>query len=71
MRTAAKAEMKVVPLVLALLARGRSKREIAAALNLSVNTVAVHRASLRRTLAVRWVAALVQVAMRHGLVAAE
>ena len=57
--------------VLALLARGRSNREIAAALNLSVNTVAVHRASLKRTLAVRGVAALVQVAMRHGLVAAE
>ena len=57
--------------VLALLARGRSNREIAAALNLSVNTVAVHRASLKRTLAVREVAALVLVAIRHGLVAAE
>ena len=57
--------------MLTLLARGRSTREIAAALNLSVNTVAVHRASLKRTLAVRGVAALVQVAMRHGLVAAE
>jgi len=57
--------------VLALLASGRSNREIAAALQLSVNTVAVHRASLKRTLAVRQIASLVLVAIRHGLVAAE
>lgn len=57
--------------VLTLLASGRSSREIAAALELSVNTVAVHRASLKRTLAVRKTAALVLVAVRHGLVAAE
>ena len=57
--------------VLALLAGGRSNREIAAALDLSVNTVAVHRASLKRTLAVRKTASLVLVAVRHGLVAAE
>jgi DNA-binding NarL/FixJ family response regulator len=57
--------------VLALLASGRSNREIATTLDLSVNTVAVHRASLRRTLAVRKTAALVLVAVRHGLVAAE
>jgi DNA-binding NarL/FixJ family response regulator len=57
--------------VLTLLASGRSNREIAAALRLSVNTVATHRASLKRTLAVRQVAALVRVAVRHGLVPAE
>lgn len=57
--------------VLALLASGRSNREIAAALDLSVNTVAVHRASLKKTLAVRKTAALVLVAVRHGLVTAE
>ena len=57
--------------VLTLLASGRSNREIAATLRLSVNTVAAHRASLKRTLAIRQVAALVQVAVRHGLVAAE
>lgn len=57
--------------VLTLLASGRSTREIAAALELSVNTVAVHRASLKRTLAVRKTAALVLVAVRHGLVTAE
>jgi DNA-binding NarL/FixJ family response regulator len=57
--------------VLGLLAGGRSNREIAATLNLSVHTVAVHRASLKRTLAVRKIAALVLVAVRHGLVTAE
>ena len=57
--------------VLGLIAGGRSTREIAAALRLSVNTVAVHRSSLMKTLAVRKVAALVLVAVRHGLVAAE
>jgi DNA-binding NarL/FixJ family response regulator len=57
--------------VLALVARGRSNREIAATLDLSVNTVAVHRAGLKKTLAVRKTAALVLVAIRHGLVTAE
>jgi len=57
--------------VLALVASGRSNREIAVALQLSVNTVAVHRASLKRTLAVRQTAALVLVALRHGLVTAD
>jgi DNA-binding NarL/FixJ family response regulator len=57
--------------ILGLIAGGRSTREIAAALRLSVNTVAVHRASLMKTLAVRKVAALVLVAVRHGLVAAD
>lgn len=57
--------------VLALVANGRSNREIAVALQLSVNTVAVHRASLKRTLAVRQTAALVLVALRHGLVTAD
>jgi len=57
--------------VLTLLASGQSNREIAATLRLSVNTVAAHRASLKRTLAIRQVAALVRVAVRHGLVPAE
>lgn len=57
--------------VLALVARGRSNREIAATLRLSVNTVAVHRAGLKKTLAVRKTAALVLVALRHGLVTAS
>lgn len=57
--------------VLTLVASGCSNREIATQLHLSVNTVAVHRASLMKTLAVRKTAALVLVAVRHGLVTAE
>ena len=57
--------------VLALVASGRSSREIAAALEISVNTVAKHRANVRRTLAVRKTAALVLIAVRNGLVAAD
>ena len=54
--------------VLTLVARGRSNREIAVMLGLSANTIAVHRANLMKTLAVRKTAALVLYAVRHGLV---
>ena len=57
--------------VLALVASGCSTREIAAALHLSVNTVAVYRARLMKTLGVRKAAALVLIAVRHGLVTAD
>jgi DNA-binding NarL/FixJ family response regulator len=57
--------------VLMLVARGRSNREIAAMLGLSANTIAVHRANLMKTLAVRKTAALVLYAVRHGLVTAD
>ena len=57
--------------VLTLVARGRSNREIAGMLGLSANTVAVHRANLMKTLAVRKTAALVLYAVRHGLVTAD
>ena len=57
--------------VLTLVARGQSNREIAATLGLSANTVAVHRANLMKTLAVRKTAALVLYAVRHGLVTAD
>jgi DNA-binding NarL/FixJ family response regulator len=56
--------------VLMFVANGCSTREIAAKLGLSVHTVAVHRTRLMRTLAVRKIAALVLVAVRHGLVTA-
>jgi DNA-binding CsgD family transcriptional regulator len=52
-------------------ASGRSTREIAARLGLSVHTVAVHRMSLMKRLAVHKTAALVLVAIRHGLVTAD
>ena len=57
--------------MLTLVARGRSNREIAEMLGLSANTVAVHRANLMKTLAVRKTAALVLYAVRHGLVTAD
>jgi DNA-binding NarL/FixJ family response regulator len=57
--------------VLALVASGRSNREIAAALELSANTVAVHRANVMKTLAVRKTAALVLAAVKYGLVVAD
>jgi len=57
--------------VLTLVASGCSTREAAARLGLSVHTVAVHRTSLMKRLAVRKTAALVLVAVRHGLVTAD
>jgi DNA-binding CsgD family transcriptional regulator len=57
--------------VLALLASGRSSREVAAALHLSVHTVAVHRTKIMKRLAVRKIAGLVLIAVRHGLVTVE
>jgi DNA-binding NarL/FixJ family response regulator len=57
--------------VLTLVARGRSNREIAEMLGLSANTIAVHRANLMKTLAVRKTAGLVLYAVRHGLVTAD
>ena len=57
--------------VLTLVARGRSNREIAEILGLSANTIAVHRANLMKTLAVRKTAALVLYAVRQGLVTAD
>lgn len=47
---------------------GRSNKEIAAALNLSANTVAVHRANIMSALGMRNTAELVVYAIRHGLV---
>lgn len=57
--------------VLQLIAHGKSNKEIAAVLNLSVNTVAVHRANLMSTLGVHKAAELVLYAVRKGLVLPE
>jgi DNA-binding NarL/FixJ family response regulator len=54
--------------VLQLICAGRSNKEIAASLALSVNTVAVHRANIMSTLGVHKTAELVVYAIRHGLV---
>ena len=45
-----------------------SNREIAAKLDLSVNTVAVHRANIMNTLGIHKTAELVVYATAHGLV---
>jgi len=47
---------------------GKSNKEIAADLNLSVNTVAVHRANIMDTLGIHKTAELVVYAIRNGLV---
>jgi DNA-binding NarL/FixJ family response regulator len=54
--------------VLQLICDGKSNREIAAALSLSVNTVAVHRANIMNTLGIHKTAELVVYAIRNGLV---
>jgi DNA-binding NarL/FixJ family response regulator len=54
--------------VLQHICAGRSNREIAAVLKLSVNTVAVHRANIMNTLGIHKTAELVVYAIQHGLV---
>jgi two-component system, NarL family, response regulator NreC len=54
--------------VLQLIAQGKSNKEIATLLNISVNTVAVHRAHLMETLGVHRTAELVLFAVKRGLV---
>ncbi len=54
--------------VLALIVAGRANKEIAATLDLSVNTVAVHRANIMDALNLHNAAELVVYAIRHGLV---
>jgi len=57
--------------VLQLIAQGNSNKEIAVLLNISVNTVAVHRARLMETLGLHRTAELVLYAVKKGLVQAE
>jgi DNA-binding NarL/FixJ family response regulator len=54
--------------VLQLICDGLSNREIAARLDVSINTVAVHRANIMSTLGVHKTAELVVYALQHGLV---
>jgi DNA-binding NarL/FixJ family response regulator len=53
--------------VLQLIVWGKSNKEIASVLGLSVNTVAVHRANLMQTLGIHNTAELVVYAIRNGL----
>lgn len=57
--------------VLQLIAEGRSTREIAARLHLSVKTVETHRAQLMQRLDIYDVAGLTRYALRIGLIDAE
>ncbi len=57
--------------VLQLIAEGRSVKEIAAALSLSIKTVETHRAQLMERLDIRDVPGLVRLAVRAGLVSAD
>ena len=57
--------------VLQLIAHGKSNKEIAVLLDLSVNTVAVHRANLMNTLHIHKAAELVLYAVKRGLVIPE
>jgi DNA-binding NarL/FixJ family response regulator len=54
--------------VLQLIVDGKSNKEIASQLNVSVNTVAVHRANIMDTLGIHKTAELVVYAIRNGLV---
>ena len=57
--------------VLKLVAGGKSTKEIAFLLNLSVKTVETHRAQIMERLGIRDVAGLVRYALRTGLVPPE
>jgi len=54
--------------ILQLICAGKSNKEIAAQLDLSVNTVAVHRANIMDALGIHKTAELVVYAIRNGLV---
>jgi len=54
--------------VLQMIVDGKSNKEIATVLELSVNTVAVHRANIMNTLGIHKTAELVVYAIRAGLV---
>jgi DNA-binding NarL/FixJ family response regulator len=54
--------------ILQLIVDGKSNKEIAAQLELSANTVAVHRANIMDTLGIHKTAELVVYAIRNGLV---
>jgi DNA-binding NarL/FixJ family response regulator len=57
--------------ILQLVAEGKSTKEIAATLNLSVKTVETHRMQIMNRLQIRDVAGLVRYAIRAGLITAD
>jgi len=54
--------------VLQMIVEGKSNKEIASALDVSANTIAVHRANMMDTLGIHKAAELVVYAIRNGLV---
>jgi DNA-binding NarL/FixJ family response regulator len=54
--------------ILQLIVEGKSNKEIASQLNLSANTIAVHRANIMDALGIHKTAELVVYAIRNGLV---
>ena len=57
--------------ILRLLAEGRSNKEIAAQLGITVRTVETHRAKIMLKLGLHSLAELIHYALRHGLVSAQ
>ena len=57
--------------VLQLVAEGRSRKEIAAILNISVKTVEFHKATLMRKLNLQTAADFTRYAIEHGIITAE
>ncbi|HUU12841.1 MAG TPA: response regulator transcription factor [Terriglobia bacterium] len=57
--------------VLQLIAQGKSNKEIAVLLKISVNTVAVHRAHVMETLGLHRTAEIVLYAVKRGLIVTE
>jgi DNA-binding NarL/FixJ family response regulator len=53
--------------VLLQLAKGRSNKEVAAALDISVRTVETHRKNIKRKLGISSTAGLTRYAMEHGV----
>jgi DNA-binding NarL/FixJ family response regulator len=54
--------------ILQMIVDGKSNKEIASTLDLSANTIAVHRANMMDTLGIHKTAELVVYAIRNGLV---
>jgi DNA-binding NarL/FixJ family response regulator len=57
--------------VLALVAEGRTSREIAALLRVTPRTVESHRENIGKKLGIRTVAAFTRFAIAHGIIAAD
>jgi DNA-binding NarL/FixJ family response regulator len=53
--------------IIQLVAEGKSSKEVAAALQLSVKTVEAHRANIMRKLRINSVTELVRYAIRNGI----